>query len=229
MALVTDGADSFEQILRAIRDHWGELIPLLTAATRPRMRFLLDRLDETTTDSERWAARNELSELLLAVLDEGHPVRTAVLNATRGTAQLESFTETARELLDRLDGAGSGESEPTPPEVEYWSARRLLAEPAVGEDDVRMLGVNPADLDLIRLRTFDGSARWPEFQFGPDGAPHQVVIVINRILEVADDPWGAADWWLAGNTWLGGVPAELLGVVPDATLVTAAQATDPEA
>jgi hypothetical protein len=228
---VTGQADGFEQVLRAIRNHWAELIPLLTAATRPKMRALLDRLDDETTmetDSQLWAARNELSELLLAVLAEGHPVRTAVLNSTRGTAQLERPTETARELLDRLDGAGAGESDPTPLEVEYWSALRLLAEPAVGEDDVRMLGLNPADPRLIRLRTFDGSARWPEFQFGPDGAPHRVVIVINRILEATDDPWGAADWWLAANTWLGGVPAELLGAIPDTTLVAAAQATDLE-
>lgn len=39
------------------------------------------------------------------------------------------------------------------------------------------------------------------------------------------DPWGAADWWLSGNAWLGGgPPAALLGIRPDRELVGAAVA-----
>ncbi|MGJ3560402.1 hypothetical protein ACR6C2_25330 [Streptomyces sp. INA 01156] len=36
------------------------------------------------------------------------------------------------------------------------------------------------------------------------------------------DPWGAADWWLGGNSWLHGVPADLLGALPDEELEGAA-------
>ncbi|MGN5376548.1 hypothetical protein ACQ4WX_00180 [Streptomyces lasalocidi] len=47
---------------------------------------------------------------------------------------------------------------------------------------------------------------------------------VNRLLLAQEDPWGAADWWLSGNLWLGGRPAALLGRLPDDLLVGAASA-----
>ncbi|MEU7558712.1 hypothetical protein [Streptomyces eurythermus] len=76
---------------------------------------------------------------------------------------------------------------------------------------------------LIRLRDPDDGFRYPRFQFKPGTAePLPVVRRINVLLRADRDPWGAADWWLGGNRWLGGVPAELLGVVPDDALERAA-------
>ncbi|MEU7089620.1 hypothetical protein [Streptomyces achromogenes] len=76
---------------------------------------------------------------------------------------------------------------------------------------------------LIRLRDPDDGFRYPRFQFRPGTAePLPVVRRINALLRADRDPWGAADWWLGGNRWLGGVPAELLGVVPDDALERAA-------
>ncbi|WP_037815754.1 hypothetical protein [Streptomyces sp. NRRL S-1022] len=83
-------------------------------------------------------------------------------------------------------------------------------------------GPGPA-AGLIRLRDPDDGIRYPRFQFRPGTAqPLPVVRRINALLRADRDPWGAADWWLGGNRWLGGVPADLLGVLPDDALERAA-------
>ncbi|WP_225101593.1 hypothetical protein [Streptomyces sp. CoH27] len=76
---------------------------------------------------------------------------------------------------------------------------------------------------VIRLRDPERGIRYPRFQFRPGTAePLPVVRRINALLCADRDPWGAADWWLGGNRWLGGVPADLLGVLPDDALERAA-------
>ncbi|MEU5179808.1 hypothetical protein AB0G49_07120 [Streptomyces longwoodensis] len=106
--------------------------------------------------------------------------------------------------------------------------RRLLAAPsraAVPGGDPTT-GGGPADV-IVLSDPDDPEAgpRSPDFQFDPDtGRPLEVVVRINRLLLADRDPWGAADWWLGGNSWLGGAPAALLGRVPDDRLADAARA-----
>ncbi|MGW0823819.1 hypothetical protein [Streptomyces sp. NPDC002845] len=103
--------------------------------------------------------------------------------------------------------------------------RRLLAEPsrAAAPAGSPSAGTGPAD--VIVLADPEAGPRSPDFQFDPDtGRPRDVVVRINRILLADRDPWGAADWWLGGNSWLGGRPAALLGRVPDDRLADAALA-----
>ncbi|MFJ9210961.1 hypothetical protein [Streptomyces sp. NPDC102264] len=67
---------------------------------------------------------------------------------------------------------------------------------------------------LIRLRGESGARgvdRIPSFQFGDAATPWPVVVTVNGLLDAARDPWGAADWWLSPNGYLGVAPAELLG------------------
>ncbi|MFJ6179338.1 hypothetical protein [Streptomyces sp. NPDC092295] len=67
---------------------------------------------------------------------------------------------------------------------------------------------------LIRLRGESGARgvdRIPSFQFGDAATPWPVVVTVNGLLDAARDPWGAADWWLSANGYLGVAPAELLG------------------
>ncbi|SFD25750.1 hypothetical protein [Streptomyces aidingensis] len=113
----------------------------------------------------------------------------------------------------------------SPAEVLAAVHRRLLAAPARPPD--RLLppeADDPVGAGLIRLRGEDGTAHYPEFQFDPEsGHLRPVVRHINRLLLADRDPWGAADWWLGGNRWLGGTPAELLGRVPDALLADAVE------
>ncbi|NEC75117.1 hypothetical protein G3I25_26695, partial [Streptomyces rochei] len=75
----------------------------------------------------------------------------------------------------------------------------------------------------IRLDDPRSGARYPRFQFRPGTAePLPVVRRVNELLRADRDPWGAADWWLGGNAWLRGVPADLVGTLPDDELVRAA-------
>ncbi len=121
-------------------------------------------------------------------------------------------------LIRDIPGLGAA-----PEDAESW----LLAAPALTEEQVREQGGDPSHADLIRLPARTGQIVLPTFQFSPVGDPIPVVTAINRLLAVADDPWGVADWWLGRNAWLDGIPADLLGRVDDDLLVRAAQAELP--
>jgi hypothetical protein len=77
---------------------------------------------------------------------------------------------------------------------------------------------------LIRLERGDGVVQLPAFQFDAAGRPIQIVLTVNRLLGAEDDPWGAADWWLGPNAWLGAVPADLIGQVDENVLLATAKA-----
>lgn len=89
--------------------------------------------------------------------------------------------------------------------------KRLLAAPALNADTVLRRGGDPYAPELIRLRGAGGVLRLPRFQFSECSLPWMAVLEVNRLLEADRDPWGAADWWLSPNAWLGATPAELLG------------------
>lgn len=99
---------------------------------------------------------------------------------------------------------------------------RLLAAPSLSADTVLRRGGDPYAPELIRLRGEGGTVRLPSFQFSEDVLPWMVVLEVNALLEADRDPWGAADWWLSGNAWLGTAPAELLGMGNDRRLVDTA-------
>ena len=85
--------------------------------------------------------------------------------------------------------------------------------------------VNAAAMSMVRpLGAVSRNRRSPA---EPTARP--VVRAVNRILDAAGDPLGAADWWLGGNGRLGGAPARLLGTVPDERLIDAARAGTGEA
>ncbi|MCX4545524.1 hypothetical protein [Streptomyces sp. NBC_01565] len=102
---------------------------------------------------------------------------------------------------------------------------RLLSASSLSEAQVRdVLGQDPRQPHLIRLTRKGGEVRLPSFQFQEDCAPVPLVLAINEVLRASRDPWGAADWWLGRNLWLGTAPAEVLGSVPDDELMAAALA-----
>ncbi|MFD3560811.1 hypothetical protein ACFWVU_14195 [Streptomyces sp. NPDC058686] len=102
--------------------------------------------------------------------------------------------------------------------------RRLLAEPALDAEAVLQGGGSPFAPELIRLRGAGGQLRLPRFQFSEDTLPWLVVLEVNAVLAADRDPWGAADWWLSANTWLGGTsPAALLGSGRDRQLADTAR------
>ncbi|MDT0318966.1 hypothetical protein [Streptomyces millisiae] len=167
----------------------------------------------------------------LLPLPDGDPVREAAVDQLRlSPAGPGSAPERAGTLLPRLLaslGHGEpGQEEADPGEVIAAVRRRLLAAPSrsAAELDPRV-AVDPLAAGLIRLNDPERGPRYPDFQFDPDdGGPFAVVARINRLLLADQDPWGAADWWLAGNRWLADPPASLIGRVPDELLTAAARA-----
>lgn len=99
---------------------------------------------------------------------------------------------------------------------------RLLAEPALDAGTVLEHGSDPFAPDLIRLPGVGGQLRLPRFQFTEDVRPRPVVREVNALLAADRDPWGAADWWLSANAWLGTSPVRLLGTGGDRRLVDVA-------
>ncbi|MGW6059935.1 hypothetical protein [Streptomyces sp. NPDC055189] len=100
---------------------------------------------------------------------------------------------------------------------------RLLAAPALDADTVLRHGGNPFAPELIRLPGAGGLPRLPRFQFSEDAMPWLVVLEVNALLAADRDPWGAADWWLSANAWLGASPAQLLGAGRDRQLADTAR------
>ncbi|MBO3750620.1 hypothetical protein J5X84_31470 [Streptosporangiaceae bacterium NEAU-GS5] len=224
---------NLEAALNQLIDQWEEARPYFSADARSQLADLIGRIVPGVRDphgpaaADALAAVSELSDLLWLMLPAGHPVREA-FDATRSLAVLSRGADSAEELLRRLEAEPAGpDAPPRPEEVMSAVIRRLLGVPALSVADLEDFGVDPDAPGLIRLTRLDGAYRWPDFQFGPDRRPLAVVVRINEFLEAHEDPWGAADWWLGGNTWLGAAPAALLGKIPDDTLVAAARAVDP--
>ncbi|QUH03382.1 hypothetical protein HUO13_23425 [Saccharopolyspora erythraea] len=156
----------------------------------------------------------DIAVLLTDALPAEHPVRRelAAPESRFSTGAGPDWGDLGTSLHDCLLSGAAPEA-----------PRQVLEAEAVGEAEVRARGLAADDPDLIRLDHQDGD-RWPAFQFGPSGQPLEVVRTVNRILDAADDPWGAADWWLGENAWLDGVPARLLDQVADQVLIDAARA-----
>jgi hypothetical protein len=143
-------------------------------------------------------------------------------------------TETA--TISRLPGAlaayfGAGAPGRDPGAARAYDPQRaadelageLLAAPAYTPEDLLRRGVDAGHPHLIRLRRADGRFQLPAFQFGPDGTARALVLEVNELIGAGEDPWGAADWWLAPHNWLPLPPASSLDIEPDETILRAAR------
>ncbi|MFI2375503.1 hypothetical protein ACH5AO_10585 [Streptomyces sp. NPDC018964] len=228
------GRDGTERLLALIGEHRDTVRDALDDEQYALLLTRLAALGDAAPDDTR-AVRRALQGVRLALLPLplDHPVRLA-LDSVRLVAAPPgpSTVAGARELMARLvlpeptsgtdvtgdtgvtDGTGDAAQD------------QLLSAPALSADEARArCGGTAPPPELIRLTDARGGDRYPEFQFGTgDGSPYEVVLEVNRVLLADIDPWGAAAWWLSGNTWLGGTPASLLGRLPDRELVGAATA-----
>ncbi|GAA2253965.1 hypothetical protein GCM10010415_12690 [Streptomyces atrovirens] len=188
--------------------------------------------------------RARLAELLAVARapEQDEQARRAAVRAARLLRERlpDEFGEGAQARLVAVHGAAGG-----PPTVQGFAAEdlavllidghrmvgpvlgpvreRLLAEPALDPDTVERRGGSPYSPDLIRLRGAGGRLRLPSFQFSEDALPWLTVLEVNALLDADHDPWGAADWWLSANAWLGTSPARLLGTGRDRQLVETAR------
>ncbi|MFF8959831.1 hypothetical protein [Streptomyces sp. NPDC014894] len=218
--------DSGAKVLDLVHVHLDSIRSQLTDEQFQLMRARLRELAATPPDNARSVRRAfQALRLSLVPLMFGHPVRQA-LDSFRlaGAASAgESAVLKSRDLLALL-------AEPPPPlgtaAVIAAVRRRLRRAPALSAAEVgaRYGGsAPPPELIRFRVEAPGQGDRYPEFQFEPGGgAPYEVVLEVNRVLLADADPWGAADWWLSDNAWLGGgPPADLIGVRPDRDLVDA--------
>lgn len=202
-----------EHALRELSEHWDDVMSRLDEPERERLRAAIDGLGGPGHDD----AANGLADLLTEELPRDHPVRRALSSGNlfhRATADWTALKLNLRDVVT------PGYHDPILADV----LARLLRDPALTEDEVRLRGADPADPALIRLTRPEGGRRWPAFQFTPGGGPLPVVRTVNEVLGAERDPVGAADWWLGRNTWLNGQPSKLIGAIPDDYLVRAARA-----
>ncbi|MFI2203156.1 hypothetical protein ACH47Z_20690 [Streptomyces sp. NPDC020192] len=213
-----------EELLRLLEQHWTTVLTGLDDDTLIQLAVVLRELREETAAGNPAAVARAVRRLrrTLSALPPGHPVSRALggHRYAAGTRELPSLA-----TVDAVLGV-LGTPPPDPAELLRAARRKLLAAPALTEaEHAALTGTgHPAPPGgLIRLRDPERGIRYPRFQFRPGTAePLPVVRRINVLLCADRDPWGAADWWLGGNRWLGGVPAELLGVLPDEALERAA-------
>ncbi|MBY8839966.1 hypothetical protein [Streptomyces sp. SP2-10] len=218
-----------EELLGLLRTHWTTVVTGLDDDDLVRLSGALRELRDETAARDAPAVARAMRRLkrTLSALPADHPVSQALGGHRYDTAtrELPGLT-TIDAVIDVL-----GTPPPAPADLLRTARRRLLAVPALSESEHAVLteaGQEPsggpdAPAGLIRLRDPDRGLCYPRFQFRPGTAePLPVVRRINVLLRADRDPWGAADWWLGGNRWLGGVPAELLGVLPDDALERAA-------
>lgn len=227
---MTPGEDSGTRVLSLVDEHLDSIRAQLTDERYQLLLTSLRALADTPPGDARALKRAfQAVRHCLVELPYDHPVREP-LDSVRfvGTAPVShSVVLRTRDLLARL----TADPAPPPDTAAIIAAveRRLLDAPALSSTEVRAryLGSAPPP-ELIRLAGPGPGPddRYPEFQFRPGGgAPYEVVLEVNRVLLADADPWGAADWWLSGNAWLGGgPPAALLGDRPDRELVGAAVA-----
>ncbi|MFE4368929.1 hypothetical protein ACFRMN_11930 [Streptomyces sp. NPDC056835] len=215
-----------EELLDLIGEHRDSVREKLDDEQHELLLARVRALADTARDDNK-AVRKALQGVRLALLPLpfDHPVQLAMDSfRLAGPPVGPPVVTGARELLTRLVGRPS--ISPDTALIVAAVRRRLLRTPSLSAEEARarFAGAAPP-LELIRLADPERGDRYPDFQFpADDGTPHGVVLQVNRILLADIDPWGAADWWLSSNTWLGGPPASLLGALPDQQLVGAASA-----
>jgi hypothetical protein len=216
------------QAIDLLASEWDGIRPELNDGTLAELVELVAQLGTEPVPEFAVEIVEQIVVLLSGSLPVGHPFRDALRRpenrwsqgVTHDVGELTTLLAMSETLLGKVV---PDYSLPTMEEVRRGASAWLLAENSFSETELRERGQDPADPDLIQLDREDGIRQWPAFQFDHTGKPLELVRMINRILGIQDDPWGVADWWLGGNVWLRGVPAELIGQVDDQDLIDAAQ------
>jgi hypothetical protein len=214
----------YEDIVALVAERIEEIAPHLNPAARERLAEISDVLTAGLDDAGvRDDAADELRDLVVEALPEGHPVREALLHGDeeRYLGVLPSATDWSTSIAG-LRGALALLSGEETTEDPLWAEirARLLAAPALTPADLAESG-GP---HLIRLSRPGDGVQLPAFQFDSARRPRPVVLEVNALLDAEHDPWGVADWWLGLNATLGAIPADLLGGDGDDRVRAAARA-----
>lgn len=209
---------AIEDAIAALPGYLDDVLERLGPAKAGELSALLEGIN----GPDHLRVISDIADLVVEGLPPEHPVRRALLEGDLyAAATLDWPAVTA--LLHRK-AAQPRTAQPGTDPILREVTERLLNAPALTEADLRRRGADPADPCLIRLDRPDGGRQWPSFQFAPDAGPWPVVREVNRELDAAAYPLGAADWWLSRNGWLGEPPCQLIGQIPDEQLTRAARA-----
>jgi len=242
---LTEGTTSEEPVdplLRAVAEHWDDIIRRADDEQAARLYALIDGAVASDPVQARAALGNELFDLL----PPDHPVIRAMRTTTMYStltpdpgsrlagalrwlrAQIGSGGQAVRSRpLDYAD-ADDGDSTAELDEFDRHVRARLLSLPTLTAGEVRGNQIDPGDSGLIRLDGPDRQTRLPAFQFAPDGRPWPVVQEVNNRLGAAADPWGVTCWWVDPHQRLAASPQDLLGRDSDDLLRWAAAAVAEE-
>jgi hypothetical protein len=218
---------AIEDAINLLLRRWDDVV----AQLRPQAAAELRELRAQLGGEDHEAAVDRIIDILVEELPARHPVRRALVRGdlyAPAVLDWEIVAAEVPELPELSPGAADDAAVPPAAEILRIVTERLLAAPALSEQQVRERGTDPADPGLIRLPRPNGGHQWPAFQFIPGDGPYPVVRTVNTMLHAARDPIGVADWWLSRNSWLDGRPSELLGRVPDGDLLGAARAIHSE-
>lgn len=204
---------TFMDAVGVLSSRWQEMSEELDEPGRQRLDTVAARHRRAVSDRDLSRAWHEVVDLALDRLSAGSGIRQALLIALDVPRFSTGRRETALPPLPVLARAAL-------PSIEDW----IVAARAYSPAHVRRTGTDPDQPGLIRIRRPDGRVALPAFQFTRAGELKPLVLRINRLLDADDDPWGAADWWLCPNVWLGATPAHVLDAVDDDVLVAAAAA-----
>lgn len=196
------------EFLNEAAAHWDSVSGRLTGDQARELRELADRLSGPRASGAEPSPDDghDLAERIARVVAQAWGTDAPRSGGSRFTAGTADWSALGVRLRGLLDGRTAGD------EVSPRIRRRLFAATSVIDRDGLLARGGDPDADgLLRLRAEDGRVLFPAFQFRADGNPDPTVIGINRRLRADDDPWGAADWWLGRNAWIGTAPVDLLG------------------
>jgi len=162
-----------------------------------------------------WEPSSILTTAMTGQPDD-HPVWEALLaTGTRreGSPSLP-LTVAAIQLRFAIEIDNATEA-PEPESVENAAEERIMLAPMTDSDSHQ---------PSLLVIPHDGGRLAPAFQFSDIGELLDHVAEINRLLDAAHEPWGAASWWLSPHPTLHGIPADLIRHDDPATVKAAAAA-----
>ena len=210
-----------EDAIEALLEHWDDVSSELGPEAVSELRRLVRELG----GPGRAAAVGQNIDILAQRLPARHPVRRALVKGDMSAPAVIDWDTLAAALFEQAGLSADDDDDPergaapSADEILRIVRARLLAAPALSEQQVGQRGTDPADAGLIRLTRPDGGHQSQAFQFAPDGGPLPVVRAINHVLHAARGPDGVDRWWLSRTAgWTGG-PRNCLGRVPDGDLL----------
>ncbi|REE97205.1 hypothetical protein [Thermomonospora umbrina] len=194
-------------VIRLLTDTWDEVRPLLDPERGAELTALAGRFADEGDEGERRHIARDIADLLRAALPADHPIRRELRGGDRFAPPRAEWMAVAERLAHRADP-----SRVTAAEVVAGVSDHLRGVPTVAAEAEGDLD----DSGLIKVLV-DGKVRLPSFQFSERPGVRSVITEVNRILDVADDPYGALAWWTGGNARFGGrTPVEALDDDPAA-------------